>query len=117
MGEKQIYFGLGRLEGDGQIACLVLPEASGQPGKTFFVQALYPLLAGLRKLILSYLSTILCNQRVNSQSNHIFASIVSVFKMECMKIKTRPNHSALRSKLYLKAVRSAFDEIQKLKTA
>lgn len=56
-------------------------------------------------------------RRINAQANHIFASIVAVFKMECLKIKTKLNHFALRSKLYLKAIRSAFDELQKLKAA
>jgi SRSO17 transposase len=56
-------------------------------------------------------------RRPNAQSNHIFASIVAVFKMECLKIRTKLNHFALRSKLYLKAVRSAFDELQELKNA
>jgi len=56
-------------------------------------------------------------RRVNAQSNHIFASIVAVFKMECLKIRTKMNHFALKSKLYLKAVRSAFDELQKIKAA
>lgn len=56
-------------------------------------------------------------RRVNAQSNHIFASIITVFKMECLKIKTKMNHFALKSKLYLKAIRSAFDELQKLQAA
>lgn len=55
-------------------------------------------------------------RRVNAQVNHIFASIIAVFKMECLKIRTKLNHFALRSKLYLKAVRSAFDELQALKS-
>ena len=56
-------------------------------------------------------------RRVNAQSNHIFASIITVFKMERLKMKTKINHFALKTKLYLKAVRSAFDELQKLQTA
>ena len=56
-------------------------------------------------------------RRVNAQSNHIFASIITVFKMESLKIRTKLNHFALKSMLYLKAVRSAFDELQKLQTA
>jgi len=56
-------------------------------------------------------------RRINAQSNHIFASIITVFKMECLTIKTKVNHFALKSKLYLKAVRSAFDELQKLQAA
>ena len=56
-------------------------------------------------------------RRMNAQSNHIFAAIITVFKMECLKIKTKMNHFALKSKLYLKAVRSAFDELQQLQAA
>ena len=56
-------------------------------------------------------------RRMNAQSNHIFASIITVFKMERLKIKTKMNHFALKTKLYLKAVRSAFDELQKLQAA
>ncbi|MCI5221325.1 MAG: hypothetical protein D3924_01235 [Candidatus Electrothrix sp. AR4] len=56
-------------------------------------------------------------RRVNAQSNHIFASIVAVFKMECLKIRTKMNNFTLKSKLYLKAVRSAFYELQKIKGA
>ena len=56
-------------------------------------------------------------RRVNARSNHIFASVITVFKTERLKIKTKMNHFALKSKLCLKAVRSAFDELQKLKTA
>lgn len=56
-------------------------------------------------------------RRVNAQSNHIFASIITVFKMERLKIGTKMNHFAPKTGLYLKAVRSAFDELQKLQTA
>lgn len=51
-------------------------------------------------------------RRVNAQANHVFASIVAVFKMERLKIRTKLNHFALRAKRYLKATRSAFDELQ-----
>jgi len=56
-------------------------------------------------------------RRLNSQANHVFASIVAVFKTECLKIKTQLNPFALRSKLYLKAIRAAFDEVQVIKKA
>ena len=56
-------------------------------------------------------------RRVTAQSNHIFASVITVFKMENLKIGTKMNHFALKTKLYLKAVRSAFDELQKLQAA
>lgn len=52
-----------------------------------------------------------------TQANHLFASIVAVFKMEKLKITTKLNHFALKSKLYLKAIRTAFDELQAMKPA
>ncbi|MEA3457585.1 MAG: IS701 family transposase, partial [Candidatus Thermoplasmatota archaeon] len=39
------------------------------------------------------------------------------FKLECLKIKHHFNHFALRSKIYLKALKSAYDELQVLKAA
>ncbi len=54
-------------------------------------------------------------QKIVSQSNHIFASIIAVFKMERLKISNNFNHFALRSKLYLKAIKTAFHELQVLK--
>ena len=50
-------------------------------------------------------------RRINAQANHI----VAVFKMECLTIRTKLNPLALPSKLYLHAIRSAFDELQALK--
>lgn len=52
-----------------------------------------------------------------TQANHLFASIVAVFKMEKMKMCTKLNHFALKSKLYVKAIRTAFDELQALRAA
>jgi hypothetical protein len=54
---------------------------------------------------------------VATQSNHLFASIVAVFKMECLKIRTKLNHFALKSKLYLQAIKMAFAELQNLRAA
>lgn len=56
-------------------------------------------------------------RRVRTQNNHVFAALYAVFKLECLKIKHHFNHFALRSKIYLKALRSAFDELQALKAA
>lgn len=56
-------------------------------------------------------------RRVRTQNNHIFAALYAVFKLECLKIKHHFNHFALRSKIYLKALRSAYDELQILKAA
>lgn len=52
-----------------------------------------------------------------TQANHLFASIIAVFKMEKLKMSTRLNHFALKSKLYLKAIKTAFEELQAMKTA
>jgi hypothetical protein len=54
-------------------------------------------------------------QRVRTQSNHIFLSIYAAFRLECLSIKHKLNHFAPRAKLYLKAIRIAFDELQTLK--
>ena len=52
-----------------------------------------------------------------TQSNHLFASIVAVFKMEKLKMHTKLNHFALKSKLYIKAIKTAFDELQAMRPA
>ena len=54
-------------------------------------------------------------RRVQTQGNHIFLSIYAAFRLECLSIKHKLNHFALRAKLYLKANRLAFDELQTLK--
>ncbi len=52
-----------------------------------------------------------------TQNNHIFMAIMAVFKLECLKIKHQTNHFALKAKLYIKAIRQAFAELQQFKTA
>lgn len=54
---------------------------------------------------------------VMTQINHIFLSIMAVFKLESLKIKHSLNHFALRAKLLIKANQVAFAELQKLKGA
>jgi len=56
-------------------------------------------------------------QRVRTQGNHVFLSIYAAFRLECLSVKHNLNHFALRAKLYLKANRIAFDELQTLKCA
>ena len=56
-------------------------------------------------------------RRLRTQNNHIFAALYSVYKLECLKIRHQINHFALRSKIYLNALKSAFQELQLLKTA
>jgi len=50
-----------------------------------------------------------------TQSNHIFASMIAYCKMELLKIKENSNHFALKTRLYQKAVKAAFEELIRLK--
>lgn len=50
-----------------------------------------------------------------TQSNHIFASMIAFCKLEILKVKEHQNHFALKSRLYLKAIKAAFSELQELK--
>ena len=54
---------------------------------------------------------------VRTQSNHIFMSICATFKLECLSIKTKLNPFALCRKLLINASRSAYAELQQLRTA
>ena len=56
-------------------------------------------------------------KRVRTQSNHCFMAIYAACRPEGLRVKHRMNHFALRSRLYLKAIRYAFDELQILKAA
>jgi hypothetical protein len=51
---------------------------------------------------------------IRAQSNHIFAAMVAVTKLECLSLAQQTNHFALKSKLYLKALKAAFDELRAL---
>ncbi len=50
-----------------------------------------------------------------TQTNHLFASLLAFVKLERLKLTTSKNHYALKAKLYVKALRSAFAELQHLK--
>ena len=52
-----------------------------------------------------------------TQSNHIFCSIHAFVKLERMRIATKLNHFALLSRLCVKAVQAAFQELQRLRLA
>lgn len=54
---------------------------------------------------------------VTTQNNHVFMAIYAVFKLECLKIKHKANHFALRAKLFIKANQIAYAELQKMKIA
>ncbi len=52
---------------------------------------------------------------IRTQSNHVFAAIYAFVKLERLKLATKTNHFALRSRMYLKAVQAAFKELQSLR--
>jgi hypothetical protein len=52
-----------------------------------------------------------------TQNNPIFMSIYAVFKLECLKIKHKTNHFALRAKFFIRATQQAYAELQNLRTA
>lgn len=49
-----------------------------------------------------------------TQRNHLFASLCAFVKLELLRVKTNTNHFALKAKLYLNALRSAFDTLHAL---
>lgn len=51
----------------------------------------------------------------SAQANHIFASMIALTKLECMKIATKTNHYTLKRNILIKALQDAWEEIQKLK--
>jgi hypothetical protein len=52
-----------------------------------------------------------------THSKHIFCSIHAFVKLERMRIATKLNHFAVRSRLCVKAVQAAFQELQRLRLA
>jgi len=50
-----------------------------------------------------------------TQTNHLFAALWAFVKLEQLKQATSQNHYALKAKLYLKALKAAFDQLQTLK--
>ena len=54
---------------------------------------------------------------VRTQSNHCFLAIYAACRLTWLSVTHGLNHVALRTRLYLKAVRHAFDEFQLLKAA
>lgn len=52
---------------------------------------------------------------VTTQTNHFFAALCAFVKLESLALATKRNHYALKSSLYIRALRSAFDELLSLK--
>lgn len=49
---------------------------------------------------------------VRTQSNHFFASMCAYIKLERLSWKRKKNHFALKAELYMKALRSAYGELE-----
>ena len=56
-------------------------------------------------------------QTVTTQTNHFFAALCGYVKLELLKCDTHLNHFALKSKLYLHALHSAFATLRQLNPA
>ncbi len=54
-------------------------------------------------------------QTETTQTNHFFAALCGYIKLEMLKVKTKTNHFALKTKLYLNALQSAFQTLRELK--
>lgn len=51
-----------------------------------------------------------------TQSNHVFAAMIGWIKLEMLSVMTQTNHFALKNQIYVKALTSAWDQVQELKT-
>ncbi|MCA1626968.1 MAG: transposase [Acidobacteria bacterium] len=54
-------------------------------------------------------------RRERTQRNHLFASLCAYIKLERLRLRTQLNHFALKSKIYLSALKAAHAEFVKLK--
>ena len=52
---------------------------------------------------------------LRTQANHIFMSIFAAAKLEMLSIKQKVTTFTLKNKLYIKAIRIAFEELQAMK--
>jgi hypothetical protein len=50
-----------------------------------------------------------------TQKNHIFAAMLAWIKLEILSFKNQCTHYGFKTKLYVKAIKAAFDELQTLK--
>ncbi|HSN76785.1 MAG TPA: IS701 family transposase, partial [Anaerolineae bacterium] len=49
---------------------------------------------------------------VTTQTNHFFAALCAYVKLERLRSGTKLNHYALKTKLYVAALQSAFEQLQ-----
>ena len=52
---------------------------------------------------------------IRTQSNHFFACLWAYVKLEQLRVKTKMNHFAMKTKIYQKPLLSAFEQLQELK--
>jgi len=52
---------------------------------------------------------------IQTQANHLFASLCAYVKFERLKLQQKSNQFALKARLYLKAIQAAFKELNTLK--
>jgi len=52
---------------------------------------------------------------IQTQANHLFASLCAYVKLERLKVQEKTNQFALKARLYLKAIQAAFKELNSLK--
>jgi len=54
---------------------------------------------------------------VRTQSNHCFAAVYAFLKLEKIKIRSKPNHFSIKSQIYTEALKTAYDELEKMSGA
>ena len=52
---------------------------------------------------------------VRTQANHLFASVCAFIRLEWLSLATKLNHFAIKDKIYIEALKTAFRELEKLK--
>ena len=52
-----------------------------------------------------------------TQQNHFFASIYAFVKLECLKIKNSMNHFAIKTRLYINALKASMKELHTMSEA
>ncbi|MGI8545650.1 MAG: IS701 family transposase [Aridibacter sp.] len=53
-------------------------------------------------------------QTETTQTNHFFAALCGYIKLEMLKVETKTNHFAMKTKLYVNALQSAFQTLQEM---
>jgi len=53
-------------------------------------------------------------QTEKTQTNHFFAALCGYIKLEMLKVETKQNHFALKTKLYVNALQSAFKTLREM---